>query len=42
MSVGLFTLFLDDLKPELNWLAQHGRNHVVRQQAAQIAGGALQ
>ncbi len=37
--MGLFTLFLDDLKPELNWLAQHGGSRVVRQQAVQIGGG---
>jgi hypothetical protein len=39
MSVQLFTLFLDDPKPVLNWLAQHGGTHVVRQQTMQIVGG---
>ena len=39
MSVTLFTLFLDDPKPVLDWLAQHGAGHVVRKQAVQMAWG---
>jgi hypothetical protein len=39
MSVILFTLFVDDPKPVLDWLTQHGGEHVVRKQAVQIASG---
>jgi hypothetical protein len=39
MSVTLFTLFVDDPKPVLDWLAQHGGGHVVRKQAGPIASG---
>ena len=39
MSVTLFTLFVDDPKPVLDWLSQHGGAHVVRKQAVQSASG---
>jgi hypothetical protein len=39
MSVTLFTLFVDDPKPVLDWLNQYGGVHVVRKQTVQIASG---